>query len=81
MTVSKVINVTAPLTEDEIAEIAALDGRIPEPDEDSPEMTDEEIAFYDYLHRKYKTRRIDKEMIMKEMAYLLEIFHKRQEIL
>ena len=70
MLVKEVIDVKAPLTSEEKAEIAALDQRPVVPDEDCPEMTDAEIAFYDYLHEKYQTRNITKEIILSEMVYL-----------
>lgn len=70
MLIKEVIDVKAPLTLEEKAEIEALDQRPVVPDEDCPEMTDEEIAFYDYLHEKYQTRIITKEIILNEMAHL-----------
>lgn len=70
MLVSKIIDVKAPLTKDEAAEIAELQNRSAEPDEDCPELSDEEIIFYDYLQKKYKTRHITKEIIISEMAHL-----------
>ena len=70
MLVSEKIDVNAPLTAEETAEIAALENRPVVPDEDCPEISDDEAAFYDYLHKKYQTRRISKEIILHEMAYL-----------
>ena len=73
MITRKIIDVNAPLTPEEKAELAALEKRPVVPDDDCPEMTDAEIAFYDYLHEKYKTRNITKEIILNEMAYLSEL--------
>ena len=55
-----------PLTAEEKAEIAALKGRPVTYDEDCPPMTEEQLNELDYLMRKYKTRRITKEIKMKE---------------
>ena len=70
MIVTERIDVNATLTPEEKAEIDALTNRPVIPDEDCPEMSESEIAFYDYLHRKYHTRQITKEIILQEMAYL-----------
>ena len=55
-----------PLTAEEKAEIAALKGRPIVFDEDCPPMTEEQLNELDYLMRKYNTRRITKEIKMKE---------------
>ena len=70
MIVKEIIDVKSPLTMEEQAEMAALSNRPITPDEDCPEMSDTEIAFYDYLHNKYQTRHITKEIVLNEMAYL-----------
>ncbi len=44
MPVRKEIDVSAPLTEEQIAELEALKDRPVVPDEENPEMTDEEFA-------------------------------------
>lgn len=79
--VTEIIDVNAPLTPEEKAYLAALENRPVIPDKDCPEMSDAEIAFYDYLTEKYKTRRITKEIILNEMSYLSKLaesknFHK-----
>ena len=66
MLVRKIINVAAPLTAEEKAELAALKDRSIVCDEDCPPMTNEQLDELDYLIRKYKTRRITKEIKMKE---------------
>ncbi len=73
MLVKNIIDVKAPLTQEEIAEIEALKNRPVIPDEDCPEMSDAEIAFYDHLQKKYKTRHITKEIILNEMAHLARL--------
>ena len=73
MLVKTIIDVKAPLTKDELTEIDALENRPVIPDEDCPEMSDDEIAFYDYLQKKYKTRRITKEIVLNETAYLAKL--------
>ena len=59
-------NPPPPLTEEEKAEIAALKDRPITYDEDCPPMTEEQLDELDCLIRKYKTRRITKEIKMKE---------------
>ncbi|MBQ3444410.1 MAG: hypothetical protein IJG33_14335 [Selenomonadaceae bacterium] len=59
-------NPPPPLTEEEKAELAALKDRPITYDEDCPPMTEEQLDELDYLMRKYKTRRITKEIKMKE---------------
>ena len=75
MLVRKFINVAAPLTKEEKAELAALKDRPIVYDEDCPPMTEEELDELDYLIRKYKTRRITKEILMAEFP---ERFQKRE---
>ena len=75
MLVRKIINVAAPLTEEEKAELAALKDRPITYDEDCPPMTEEQLDELDYLIRKYKTRRITKEIKMKEFP---ERFQKHE---
>ena len=59
-------NPPPPLTEEEKAELAALKDRPITYDEDCPPMTEQQLDELDYLIRKYKTRRITKEIKMKE---------------
>ena len=47
-------------------------------DDDCPETTDEEWAFYSCLMRKYKTNRVTKEMVLKELADNPAIFQARK---
>jgi len=54
------------LTEEEKAELAALKDRPITYDEDCPSTTKEEADEAIYLMRKYKTRRITKEILMAE---------------
>ena len=68
-------NPPPPLTEEEKAELAALKDRPITYDEDCPPMTEEQLDELDYLIRKYKTRRITKEIKMKEFP---ERFQKRE---
>ncbi|MBR3498646.1 MAG: hypothetical protein IKO05_06625 [Selenomonadaceae bacterium] len=75
MLVRKMINVAAPLTAEEQTELAALKDRSITYDEDCPPMTDEQLDELDYLMRKYKTRRITKEI---KMAEFPERFQKRK---
>ena len=63
-----------PLTAEEKAEIAALKNRPITYDEDCPPMTEQQLEELDYLMRKYNTRRITKEIKMKEFP---ERFQKR----
>lgn len=65
----------AELTADEKAEIAALKDRPIVYDEDCPPTTKEEADETIYLMRKYKTRRITKELWLKEFP---EDFQKRK---
>lgn len=68
-------NPPPPLTEEEKAELAALKDRPITYDEECPPMTDEQLDELDYLIRKYKTRRITKEIFMAEFP---ERFQKRK---
>lgn len=65
----------APLTAEEKAEIAALKDRPIVFDEDCPPSTKEHMEEMAYLRRKYKTRRITKEILMAEFP---ERFQKRK---
>ena len=56
----------AELTADEKAELVALKDRPSVYDEECPPMTKEQLDELDYLIRKYKTRRITKEILMAE---------------
>ena len=53
-------------TPEQIEEIRSLKNRPITYDEDCPPMTDQQLEELDYLMRKYKTRRITKEIKMKE---------------
>ena len=68
-------NPPPPLTEEEKAELAALKNRPITYDEECPPMTEKELDELDYLIRKYKTRRITKEIFMAEFP---ERFQKRK---
>ena len=68
-------NPAPPLTEEEKAELAALKNRPITYDEECPPMTEKELDELDYLIRKYKTRRITKEIFMAEFP---ERFQKRK---
>ena len=68
-------NPPPPLTAEEKAEIAALKNRPIVYDEDCPPTTKEEADEAIYIMRKYKTRRITKEMWMAEFP---ERFQKRK---
>ena len=70
-------NPPPPLTAEEKAELAALKDRPITYDEDCPPMTEEHLEELDYLIRKYKTRRITKEIKMKEFP---ERFQKREVV-
>lgn len=65
----------AQLTAEEKAELAALKDRSITYDEECPPMTEEQLDELDYLIRKYKTRRITKEILMAEFP---ERFQKRK---
>ena len=60
------MRVGEPLTAEEKAEIAALKGRPIVFDEDCPPTTKEQADESIYLMCKYNTRRITKEILMKE---------------
>ena len=77
MLVRKVINIAAPLTEEQKAELAVLREMKDEDivfDEDCPPTTEEQADETIYLMRKYNTRRITKEILMAEFP---ERFQKR----
>ena len=56
----------AELTAEEKTELAALKDRPITYDEDCPPMTEQQLDEMDFLIRKYKTRRITKEILMAE---------------
>lgn len=69
MLVRKFINFDEPLTPEEKAELEALKNMQDEDivfDEDCPPMTEEQLEELSYLMRKYKTRRITKEILIAE---------------
>ena len=65
-TVNYFLPKNAELTAEEKAEIAALKDRPIVYDEDCPPMTEQQLDELDFLIRKYKTRRITKEILMAE---------------
>ena len=65
--VTYILRKNEPLTPEEEAEIEALKNRPVETDEDCPEFSDEQWAFYDYLMKKYNTNIVTKEMVVKEL--------------
>ncbi|MBR4152950.1 MAG: hypothetical protein IKT98_08315 [Selenomonadaceae bacterium] len=75
MLVRKIINVAAPLTEEEKAELAALKNRPIVYDEDCMPLSEESERKNDYIMRKYNTRRVTKELWLKEFP---EDFQKRK---
>lgn len=75
MLIRKIINVAAPLTEKEKAEIAALKDRPIVYDEDCMPLSEECERKNDYIMRKYNTRRVTKELWLKEFP---EDFQKRK---
>lgn len=69
MLVRKFINFDEPLTPEEKAELEALKNMQDEDivfDEDCQPMTEEQLEELSYLMRKYKTRRITKEILIAE---------------
>ena len=68
--VTYILRPNEPLTPEEEAELAALKDRPVEPDEDCPEFTEEQWAFYDHLMKKYNTRRVTKEMVLNELKLM-----------
>ena len=66
MLIRTFINFDEPLTEEEKEEIRALKNRPIVFDEDCPETTEEQANEVIYLMRKYKTRRITKEILIAE---------------
>ncbi len=69
MLVRKWINLKAPLTEEQKAELAALREMSDEDivyDEDCPPTTEEQVNRSIYLMKKYNTRRITKEILEME---------------
>lgn len=65
----------APLTAEEKAEIAALKNRPITYDEDCMPLSEECQRKNDYIRRKYHTRRVTKELWLKEFP---EDFQKRE---
>ena len=65
--VTYILRANEKLTLEEEAELAALKDRPIKPDEDCPEISDEQWAFYDYLMKKYKTNNVTKEMVLNEL--------------
>ena len=65
----------AQLTAEEKAELAALKNRPITYDEECPPSTKEHLEEMAYLRRKYKTRRLTKEIFMAEFP---ECFQKRE---
>ena len=77
MLVRKIINVAAPLTPEQKAELAALREMKDEDitfDEDCMPLSEECERKNDYIMRKYNTRRVTKELWLKEFP---EDFQKR----
>lgn len=66
MLVRKIINVAAPLTAEERAEIAALKGRPIVFDEDCMPMSEEDHQKNLHIMQKYNTRNVTRELWMKE---------------
>ena len=69
MLVRKVINIAAPLTEEQLERLKILREMKDEDivfDEDCPPTTEEQADETIYLMRKYKMRRITKEILMAE---------------
>ena len=56
----------ATFSEAELAQLAELEDRPISYDEDCPPSTKEHLEEMSYLRRKYKTRRITKEILMAE---------------
>ena len=75
MLIRKIIDVAAPLTEEEKAEIAALKGRPIVFDEDCMPLSEECQRKNDYIKQKYKTRHVTRELWLKEFP---EDFQKRE---
>ena len=68
--VTYILHKDEPLTPEEEAELEVLKGMSDEDiivDEDCPEFSDEQWAFYDYLMKKYKTNNVTKEMVLNEL--------------
>ena len=77
MLVRKIIDIAAPLTEEQRERLKILREMKDEDivyDEDCPPTTEEQADEIIYLMRKYKTRRITKEILMAEFP---ERFQKR----
>lgn len=65
-------------TPEQIEEIREAAKHPVERDEDNPPMTEEEYNFYSGLMRKYKTNRVTKEMVLKELADNPAIFQAKK---
>ena len=75
MLIKKVIDVSAPLTAEQEAELEALEELDDDDifmDEDCPPMIDEELDWLGYLINKYNTRSITKEIIDLEKSQMTE---------
>ena len=66
MLVRKIIDVAAPLTAEERAEIAALKGRPIGFDEDCMPLSDDVQQKNLFIMQKYNTRRVTRELWLKE---------------
>lgn len=66
MLIRTFINFDEPLTEEEKEEIRALKKRPIVFDEDCMPISDEKWEYYEKLMKKYKTRRITKEILIAE---------------
>ena len=66
MLVRKIIDVAAPLTAEERAEIAALKGRPIVFDEDCMPLSDDVQQKNLFIMQKYNTRRVTRELWLKE---------------
>ena len=65
--VTYILRANEELSPEEEAELDALKDRPIEPDEDCPEITEEQWAFYDYLMKKYNTNNVTKDMVLAEL--------------
>lgn len=68
--VTYILRENEPLTEEQEKELEALRDMPDEDiivDDDCPEFTEEEWAFYDHLMKKYHTNTVTKEMVLNEL--------------
>ncbi len=65
--VTYILRANEELSPEEEAELDALKDRPIEPDEDCPEITEEQWTFYDYLMKKYNTNNVTKDMVLAEL--------------